>query len=137
MTCMCASTLYKFILLLLHLLTLCLAYTPPKLTQEPQDVYGVEGNPLTLSCRASGDPPPQFVWMKDKNEIEFSTNTRLKSTNNGDLIIDKFDSTQDPGKYRCIVLVSNSNGDLKLLSREASVKAPGKHLFSSKELIKA
>ena len=130
MACMCASTLNKFSLLLLQLLTLCPAYTPPKLTREPQDVYGIDDDLLTLSCRASGDPPPKFMWKKDKNEIEFNTNTRLKSTTNGDLIIEKFDPSQDPGKYQCIVLVSNPNGDLKLLSREASVKAPGKHFFS-------
>ena len=129
MTCMCTSILNKFSLLLLQLLTLCLAYTPPKLTRGPQDVYGIDGDPLTLSCRASGDPRPQFLWRKDKNEIEFNTNTRLKSTTNGDLIIEKFDPSLDPGKYQCIVLVSKPSGDLKLLSREASVKAPGKHLL--------
>lgn len=110
-------------------------YTPPELTKEPQDAYGVENEPLTLTCRAKGDPSPVFIWKKDNKEIA-KENTKFKITSEGDLVITSFNPTEDAGKYMCTAMmeVVESNLNLKLISRVANIKAPGKSYYYKTEL---
>ena len=37
-------------------------HTAPRLRVEPADTYVVEGKPTRLSCRATGQPAPRFVY---------------------------------------------------------------------------
>ena len=100
------------------------SYTPPKLTQEPQDVFGVVSQPLELRCQATGNPPPTYTWRKGDQEIDVSLPGR--KIQNGYLMIDSFNE-KDAGTYHCVVRVSvtidGQSKELKLISRFAKVSA--------------
>lgn len=42
----------------------------------PRDVEVTFGGSAVFTCRASGDPKPKIVWMKDSNEIPLDNNPR-------------------------------------------------------------
>ena len=113
------------------------AYTPPVLTEEPQDAFGFEDKPLTLRCRATGSPPPVYIWKKKTahgslQELSY-TGGRVKATNEGDLIFEKFNPADDVGQYRCIARVLDSHSislELKLISRLANVRTKSTEFLS-------
>ena len=99
-------------------------YIAPRMIQHPQDVLAIIDEKVTLSCRASGDPTPVYSWKKDGNDMTL-TGARVRSTTNGDLIIDSFKS-EDAGDYRCVVRVPIPGHELRLSSNVAKVITPGK-----------
>lgn len=105
-------------------------YMYPVLTEEPQDGFGFEDQPLTLRCRATGNPPPVITWLKDNKEMTI-TGTNKKKTKEGDLIIEKFNPVDDVGNYKCQVSVSDSTLQLTLVSRVANIKRAGTYLVKS------
>lgn len=40
-------------------------YQPPKIVEHPEDSVVARHQPVTLECRAEGDPPPVIRWYKD------------------------------------------------------------------------
>ncbi|XP_078375573.1 cartilage intermediate layer protein 1-like [Oculina patagonica] len=84
----------------------------PSITQDPQDKTGLEGDEVTLCCKAEGTPAPKYQWFhKDAPLKESSSSLRLSSL-----------STDDAGSYRC--RATNDFGSM--YSSEANVKViPG------------
>ncbi|KAL9968790.1 hypothetical protein ACROYT_G020915 [Oculina patagonica] len=63
----------------------------PLITQDPQDSTGLEGDEVTLCCKAEGTPPPKYQWFQNDAPLdESSSSLRLSSL-----------STDDAGSYRC------------------------------------
>ena len=61
---------------------------PPTITKAPQDTTVNEGDPLQLTCKASGQPIPTITWTKDGQQLGKTLN------------IQKSKRT-DAGKYVC------------------------------------
>ena len=74
--------------------TLTLQYAPIMVLQ-PRSVTGKEGDEVTLSCKATSNPPARYIWLKDSNPqpIEFSDTIRI-------LV-----SEYSVGRYRCQAVV--------------------------------
>ena len=103
-------------------------YAPPELTSEPEDKYVFEDQVVTLKCKATGNPTPDYRWYKNGREL--SVTGPKYNKDGGNLIIDKFDTADDYGKYHCLVRVkADSIKELKLLSRTADVTSAGKSIF--------
>lgn len=64
-----------------------------RIMQQPEATPGVEGQQLTLECRAVGVPTPNFLWFK-------SPNIPLPDQTSDALLIPHL-SKEDAGKYCC------------------------------------
>lgn len=71
----------------------------PNLTDYPlPKIESIQGNTITLKCRASGRPSPLILWTKE--DVQLTTGPRVKVTAIGDLHISSVRSS-DQGIYRC------------------------------------
>ena len=41
------------------------ASSPPKIIEHPEDTAVAKNEPVTLGCKAEGDPTPSITWFKD------------------------------------------------------------------------
>ncbi|KAG8556200.1 hypothetical protein GDO81_017963 [Engystomops pustulosus] len=75
--------------------------------QEYENVSIVEKNPVTLTCEASGIPPPKITWYKDGYPITSDPTYQVMS---GGMIL-RFLHTalSDAGRYQCVA--SNTAGE--------------------------
>ncbi|MBN3317474.1 TUTLA protein, partial [Atractosteus spatula] len=91
---------------------------PPVFFKTPPPILEVlEGEPLTLTCGAHGNPPPIITWRKDDTLIENGDNAQVS---NGSLSL--FSVSRDKaGIYKCHV--SNEEGNLTH-SSQLLVKGP-------------
>ena len=79
----------------------------PEITTHPKNVTTTEGDNVTLSCDAAGNPVPTILWTK--HESALSSNSRISlSPDNKQLTITNVSRT-DSGEYRC--LASNNLGN--------------------------
>ncbi|XP_017286434.1 neural cell adhesion molecule L1.2 isoform X2 [Kryptolebias marmoratus] len=53
---------------------------PPEITKQPQSVTVFSPEDFSLSCEASGIPPPIFRWTKDGEEFDPGTDPELEIT---------------------------------------------------------
>ena len=51
---------------------------PPAITQQPESVDGIEGDPITLSISATGLPAPTFQWFKNGVALDGQTASTLE-----------------------------------------------------------
>lgn len=59
------------------------------------------GEPLQMTCMASGIPRPNIHWYKDNQAITTNKKTFL---HNGDTVLEmKYVTVDDEGKYKCVV----------------------------------
>ena len=80
---------------------------PPTITEAPKDTTVNEGDPLQLTCKASGQPTPTITWTKDDNPLGKPPN------------IQKSDRT-DAGKYVC--RADNKVKEAKTASAQVTVQ---------------
>ena len=70
------------------------------ITAHPKNAIRVEGDVVTLSCNATGNPEPSISWTKDGSPI--SSNSRISlSADNKQLTVTNVSRT-DSGKYLCV-----------------------------------
>ena len=80
----------------------------PVITTHPQNVTATEGENVTLSCNASGDPTPTILWTKNGSAVSTSGDPRVSfGVDNKTLAITNV-SRSDSGQYRC--KADNNNG---------------------------
>ena len=77
-----------------------------EITTHPKNVTTTEGDTVTLSCDAAGNPVPTISWTKHGSPI--SNNSRIFSPQEKQLTITNVNRT-DRGEYRC--LASNNLGN--------------------------
>ena len=74
----------------------------PSITVQPRGVTIREGEDITLSCNASGNPAPTISWTRNGSPLDTSNNSRISfSVNNKQLTITNGSRT-DRGEYRCV-----------------------------------
>ncbi|RMX58472.1 hypothetical protein pdam_00022152, partial [Pocillopora damicornis] len=109
----------------------------PLITIHPERKTPMQGEKITLSCNATGNPEPSISWVKDGSPI--NSNSRINfSQGNKRLTITNISRT-DSGKYRCVARnrVGNdtlnsrvdvlSNADAVYFSVEPEVTIDGDH----------
>ncbi|XP_029107832.1 receptor-type tyrosine-protein phosphatase delta isoform X14 [Scleropages formosus] len=104
-------------LLLLSLLLLADAETPPKFLRTPNDQTGVQGGVASFICQATGDPRPKIVWNKKGKKV---SNQRFEVIEFDDgsgsvLRIQPLRTPRDEAIYECVA--SNSVGEISASTR--------------------
>lgn len=94
--------------------------TPPSLSQQPQSVSVVSGNPVSFSAIAQGSLPLSYQWQLDGNEIPGATSATLSIAAAG---------PTDIGAYTLVV--ANSSGSVTSAVAELSLVQPIYSLRSS------
>ena len=80
----------------------------PQITTQSQVGSVIEGDNVTLSCNASGNPIPAITWTRDGSLIS-SGNQRISfQAGNRQLTITNVNRTDD-GEYQCVA--DNSEGN--------------------------
>ncbi|XP_069584102.1 peroxidasin homolog isoform X1 [Ranitomeya imitator] len=82
----------------------------PRITSEPQDVDVTLGNTVYFTCRAEGNPKPEIIWLRNKNELSMKEDARLNLLEDGTLMIQNPQET-DQGIYQC--MAKNVAGEVK------------------------
>ncbi|XP_022799389.1 peroxidasin-like, partial [Stylophora pistillata] len=73
----------------------------PEIASHPQIVTKPEGENVTLTCNATGNPEPELLWFKDYEHLERSSNRISLSAGNKSLMIANLNRTNS-GKYLCV-----------------------------------
>ncbi len=81
----------------------------PEITVHPKPLTKTEGDDVTLSCNADGNPEPTISWTRNGAPINTTGNSRISfSSNKKKLAITNVNRT-DSGEYRCVA--NNSLGN--------------------------
>ena len=83
---------------------------PPSVSLPPS-IVASQGDPLSLDCGASGNPPPSVSWYKDGQLLH--GNGRVTISPEREVIIPSLYST-DEGNYTCVA--TNSEGSASVTS---------------------
>ncbi|XP_064190678.1 protein tyrosine phosphatase receptor type Db isoform X15 [Anguilla rostrata] len=107
----------RLLLLILGLLGLTAAETPPKFLRTPNDQTGVQGGVASFICQAAGDPRPKIVWNKKGKKV---SNQRFEVIEFDDgsgsvLRIQPLRTPRDEAVYECVA--SNSAGETSSSTR--------------------
>uniref|UniRef100_A0A8D2B9D0 Hemicentin-1 n=1 Tax=Sciurus vulgaris TaxID=55149 RepID=A0A8D2B9D0_SCIVU len=84
-------------------------YVPPSIEgPEKEVVVETISNPVTLTCDATGIPPPTIVWLKNHKPIENSDSLEVHILSGGSKLQIARSQRSDSGNYTCIA--SNVEG---------------------------
>ena len=82
---------------------------PPTITAHPQGTTKTEGDNVTLSCNADGNPLPMVSWTKDGFSLVASGNSRISFSGKNRTLTILNASKRDSGEYRCVAKNSLGN----------------------------
>ncbi|XP_048588601.1 Down syndrome cell adhesion molecule-like protein 1 isoform X2 [Nematostella vectensis] len=88
---------------------------PPNITSFRSSVTGVQGDTISLPCRAKGFPPPVITWSRSGQTIPYD---RRQSIDNGTLLIGNIQKS-DSGKYTCTAV--NTAGERDSVTMTVSI----------------
>ncbi|XP_066560086.1 leucine-rich repeat and fibronectin type III domain-containing protein 1-like protein [Amia ocellicauda] len=80
---------------------------PPVMTRKSPKTFVMEGQPVSLKCKANGDPDPDIHWISPEGRL-ISNTSRMTPYSNGSLEIN-ITSVKDTGTFTCIA--SNAAGE--------------------------
>ena len=80
----------------------------PQITTQPQVGSVIEGDNVTLSCNASGNPEPTISWTRDGSLVSSGDQRISFEAGNRQLTITNVNRT-DSGQYLCVA--DNSEGN--------------------------
>ncbi|XP_030643528.1 protein tyrosine phosphatase receptor type Db [Chanos chanos] len=105
------------LLILLGLVQLTHAQTPPKFIRTPTDQIGVQGGVASFICQATGDPQPKIVWSRKGKKV---SNQRFEVIDFEDgtgsvLRVQPLRTPRDEAVYECVA--SNEAGEISASTR--------------------
>ena len=92
----------------INVLTLLLIIVAPQITTHPQNKTVTEGNNITLSCNASGDPEPTISWFRGGSVLTRDDARIFLGADSKQLTITSI-KRNNTGEYRCVA--NNSAGN--------------------------
>ncbi|XP_042629062.1 receptor-type tyrosine-protein phosphatase S-like isoform X7 [Cyprinus carpio] len=104
-------------LILLSVLQLAHAQSPPQFTRTPVDQIGVQGGVASFVCQATGDPQPRITWSRKGKKV---TNQRFEVIEFEDgsgsvLRVQPLRTPRDEAVYECVA--SNEAGEISASTR--------------------
>ncbi|XP_071042028.1 cell adhesion molecule Dscam2-like [Parasteatoda tepidariorum] len=93
----------------------------PVWIKEPENVVGVEGQKLEVTCLADGSPKPEITWTKQVDGRNENLAESVENLRNGSLIINNL-KYQNAGEYIC----EAKNGIGNALQKKITIKVHGK-----------
>ncbi|XP_016136249.1 receptor-type tyrosine-protein phosphatase delta-like [Sinocyclocheilus grahami] len=111
------STYQLVLLILLSVLQLAHAQTPPQFTRTPVDQIGVQGGVASFVCQTTGDPQPRITWSRKGKKV---TNQRFEVIEFEDgsgsvLRVQPLRTPRDEAVYECVA--SNEAGEISASTR--------------------
>ncbi|XP_036351171.2 hemicentin-1 [Ochotona princeps] len=90
---------------------------PPHIngSREPGEVSVIVGNPLELSCTASGIPVPKITWMKDGRPLLHTE--QVQALTGGEVLRITSAQVEDTGRYTCLASSPAGDDDKEYLVR--------------------
>uniref|UniRef100_A0AAG5DEK2 Cell adhesion molecule-related/down-regulated by oncogenes n=1 Tax=Anopheles atroparvus TaxID=41427 RepID=A0AAG5DEK2_ANOAO len=73
----------------------------PEIVAQPRDIEISYGQTAVFSCKASGDPRPDIVWLANDSQVRPDSDSRITLLPDGSLRIDEI-VPSDAGPYRCV-----------------------------------
>ena len=103
-------TICLFSYLVLNLVTVhsVSGLSVPIFTQQPTNTIAVLGLSIDLTCQATGDPPPTYIYTHNNSPVANDT-SRGVTIANGKLTLEKYQAS-DAGQYVCTA--TNSEGSI-------------------------
>ena len=103
----------------------------PEISEHPEDAVVVRNEPVTLSCKASGNPQPQIDWFKDGELVRTAPDDpvshRIKLPDGSLFFLRAMQSKkeQDAGTYWCVAsspmgVVRSNNATLEIACKSPS-----------------
>ena len=80
----------------------CVCSEQPSIITHPLGVTIREGQNITLSCNASGNPVPTISWTIHGHPVNTSHNPRISFSDDKKQLIITNVSRTDSGEYRCV-----------------------------------
>ena len=93
---------------------------PPEITVQPRTETKTEGDNVTLSCNADGNPVPTISWTKNGSPVDTSYNSRIGFSKDKKQLTIRNVNRTDSGEYRCVA--NNSVGNDTSKAAELNVK---------------
>ena len=81
----------------------------PEITVQPKAQTKTEGDNVTLSCNATGNPVPTISWTRDGSPVETRKNARISFSDDKKQFTIRNVNRTDSGEYRCVA--NNSLGN--------------------------
>lgn len=75
----------------------------------PPNVNATEGSPFSLTCKATGRPPPTVSWLRGGTPIKELGDSLIEDLNNGTLYFMKVEKSHS-GTYICFTVTKSVNG---------------------------
>ena len=114
---------FFFLFFLLWNIDLFLIIVAPLITTQPQGGPVTEGNNVTLSCNASGNPVPTITWTRNGSVVTSSVARISFGAESRELTITTI-NTADSGEYRCVAnnSVGNDTSDAATIDVQCKYK---------------
>ena len=74
----------------------------PQLTALEISITVVEGNRVTLTCAATGDPIPVLMWYRNGAEVPNPSTPRYQLASNGSTLVVDPVQESDEGQFQCM-----------------------------------
>ena len=94
----------------------------PQIVELPTEVEIIEGKTETITCKASGKPPPKYSWVKSIERKDLSTSDRFGVDKDTGVLTITNVNRDDEGEYQC--LASNMAGEAQTITKVVVIGKP-------------
>ncbi|XP_043285257.1 fasciclin-2 isoform X2 [Venturia canescens] len=94
----------------------------PKIEETHSEIEIVEGKTETITCKASGKPPPKYTWVKYLTREDLSTTDRFGVDKDLGLLTITNVNREDGGEYQCTA--NNTAGQAQTIIKVSVIGKP-------------